>query len=77
MISGLFDVYNLGTSALRVDGITICGKLVLQKIMPKLADGVMENHSIFVAFAPMENQKALLHVIENGGSLRLLDLLPV
>ena len=27
MISGLFDVYNLGTaSALRVDGITICGK---------------------------------------------------
>jgi hypothetical protein len=36
MISGLFDVYNLGTaSALRVDGITIV-KTGTQKIMPKL-----------------------------------------
>jgi penicillin-binding protein 2 len=38
MISGLFDVYNLGTaSALRVDGITICGKTGTAEIMPKLA----------------------------------------
>jgi penicillin-binding protein 2 len=36
MISGLFDVYNLGTaSALRVD--TICGKTGTAENMPKLA----------------------------------------
>jgi penicillin-binding protein 2 len=36
MISGLFDVYNFGTaSALRVEGIDICGKLELQKTFAK------------------------------------------
>ncbi len=36
MINGLFDVYNLGTAnGLRVEGIEICGKTELQKILQK------------------------------------------
>jgi cell division protein FtsI/penicillin-binding protein 2 len=36
------------------------------------------NHSIFVAFAPMENQNTIAVMIENGGfGSALLDLLPV
>ncbi|MFV8362820.1 penicillin-binding protein 2 [Flavobacterium sp. ZT3P35] len=71
MISGLFDVYNLGTaSALRVDGITICGKTGTAENYAKIG-GMrvkMEDHSIFVAFAPMENPKiAIAVMIENGG----------
>ncbi len=39
MISGLFDVYNKGTAyALRVEGIDICGKQELQKILQKLME---------------------------------------
>jgi penicillin-binding protein 2 len=48
----LFDVYNLGTaSALRVDGITICGKTGTAENYAKIG-GMrvkMEDHSIFVA----------------------------
>ena len=71
MISGLFDVYNLGTaSALRVDGIAICGKTGTAENYAKIG-GMrvkMEDHSIFVAFAPMENPKiAIAVMIENGG----------
>lgn len=71
MISGLFDVYNLGTaSALRVEGIAICGKTGTAENYAKIG-GMrvkMEDHSIFVAFAPMENPKiAIAVMIENGG----------
>ena len=71
MISGLFDVYNLGTaSALRVEGIDICGKTGTAENYAKIG-GVrtkLEDHSIFVAFAPKDNPKiAIAVMIENGG----------
>lgn len=71
IISGLFDVYNLGTAkGLRVEGINICGKTGTAENFAKIG-GVrvkMEDHSIFVAFAPMENPKiAIAVMVENGG----------
>ncbi len=71
MISGLFDVYNLGTAAgLRVEGIDICGKTGTAENFAKI-DGKrtqLEDHSIFVAFAPKDNPKiAIAVMIENGG----------
>ena len=71
MISGLFDVYNFGTaSALRVEGIDICGKTGTAENFAKI-NGVrtkLEDHSIFVAFAPKDNPKiAIAVMIENGG----------
>lgn len=71
MISGLFDVYNLGTaSRLRVEGIDICGKTGTAENYAKVG-GVrvkMEDHSIFVAFAPKDNPKiAIAILVENGG----------
>jgi penicillin-binding protein 2 len=71
MISGLFDVYNLGTAAaLRVEGIDICGKTGTAENFAKI-NGVrtkMEDHSIFVAFAPKDNPKiAIAILVENGG----------
>ncbi|TRX37080.1 penicillin-binding protein 2 [Flavobacterium restrictum] len=71
MISGLFDVYNFGTaSALRVEGIDICGKTGTAENFAKI-DGVrtkLHDHSIFVAFAPKDNPKiAIAILVENGG----------
>jgi penicillin-binding protein 2 len=71
MISGLFDVYNLGTAAgLKVEGIEICGKTGTAENYAKIG-GVrtkLEDHSIFVAFAPKDNPKiAIAVMIENGG----------
>jgi penicillin-binding protein 2 len=71
MISGLFDVYNFGTaSALRVEGIDICGKTGTAENFAKI-NGVrtkLEDHSIFVAFAPKDNPKiAIAILVENGG----------
>jgi penicillin-binding protein 2 len=71
MIEGLFDVYNLGTAyALKVEGIDICGKTGTAENFAKI-DGKrtkMEDHSIFVAFAPKDNPKiAIAVMIENGG----------
>ncbi len=71
MIEGLFDVYNLGTAyALKVEGIDICGKTGTAENFAKIG-GVrtkMEDHSIFVAFAPKDNPKiAIAVMIENGG----------
>ncbi|MFT5251685.1 MAG: penicillin-binding protein 2 [Flavobacteriales bacterium] len=71
MISGLFDVYNFGTaSALRVEGIDICGKTGTAENFAKI-DGIrtkLEDHSIFVAFAPKDNPKiAIAILVENGG----------
>ena len=71
MISGLFDVYNLGTaSALRVQGIDICGKTGTAENFAKIGGKrvQLEDHSIFVAFAPKDNPKiAIAVMIENGG----------
>ncbi len=71
MIQGLFDVYNFGTAAgLRVDGIEICGKTGTAENFAKIG-GVrtkLEDHSIFVAFAPKDNPKiAIAIMVENGG----------
>ncbi|WP_369765765.1 penicillin-binding protein 2 [Flavobacterium sp. WC2429] len=71
MISGLFDVYNLGTArGLNVPGIDICGKTGTAENYAKI-DGKrvkLEDHSIFVAFAPKDNPKiAIAILVENGG----------
>jgi len=71
MIQGLFDVYNFGTAAgLRVEGIEICGKTGTAENFAKIG-GVrtkLEDHSIFVAFAPKDNPKiAIAIMVENGG----------
>ena len=71
MVSGLFDVYNMGTAAgLKVEGIEICGKTGTAENYAKIG-GVrtkLEDHSIFVAFAPKDNPKiAIAIMIENGG----------
>ncbi|MDI1257562.1 MAG: penicillin-binding protein 2 [Flavobacterium sp.] len=71
MISGLFDVYNFGTaSGLRVEGIDICGKTGTAENFAKIGGKriQMEDHSIFVAFAPKDNPKiAIAILVENGG----------
>jgi penicillin-binding protein 2 len=71
IISGLFDVYNLGTaSRLRVEGIDICGKTGTAENFAKINGKrtKLEDHSIFVAFAPKDNPKiAIAVMIENGG----------
>lgn len=71
IITGLFDVYNMGTaSRLKVEGIDICGKTGTAENFAKI-DGKrvqLEDHSIFVAFAPKDNPKiAIAIMIENGG----------
>jgi penicillin-binding protein 2 len=71
MINGLFDVYNFGTaSGLNVPGIDICGKTGTAENFAKI-DGKrvkLEDHSIFVAFAPKDNPKiAIAILVENGG----------
>lgn len=71
MISGLFDVYNLGTaSSLRVEGIDIAGKTGTAENYTKIGGKriKLEDHSIFVAFAPKDNPKiAIAILVENGG----------
>ncbi|WP_310559953.1 penicillin-binding protein 2 [Flavobacterium sp.] len=71
MINGLFDVYNFGTAAgLRVDGIEICGKTGTAENFAKINGKrtQLEDHSIFVAFAPKDNPKiAIAILVENGG----------
>ncbi|MEC5164999.1 penicillin-binding protein 2 [Flavobacterium sp. PL11] len=71
IISGLFDVYNLGTArALKVEGIDICGKTGTAENFAKIG-GMrvqLKDHSIFVAFAPKDNPKiAIAVMVENGG----------
>ncbi|WP_339658004.1 penicillin-binding protein 2 [Flavobacterium frigidarium] len=71
VIQGLFDVYNMGTArSLRVEGIDICGKTGTAENYAKI-DGKrvkLEDHSIFVAFAPKDNPKiAIAVMVENGG----------
>ncbi len=70
VIHGMFDVYNKGTAySLRVPGIDICGKTGTAENYVKI-NGVktqLTDHSIFVAFAPMDNPKIAIAVfVENG-----------
>lgn len=70
VIDGLYDVYNLGTArGVRVEGIEICGKTGTAENFAKI-NGVrtqLDDHSIFVAFAPRNDPKIAIAVfIENG-----------
>ncbi|RZJ36450.1 MAG: penicillin-binding protein 2 [Flavobacterium sp.] len=70
VISGLNDVYNLGTArALKVEGIEICGKTGTAENFAKINGKrtKLQDHSIFVAFAPKDNPKIAIAVfVENG-----------
>lgn len=70
VISGLFDVYNLGTAhGLNVAGIDICGKTGTAENFLKVNGKrvKLQDHSIFVAFAPKDNPKIAIAVfVENG-----------
>ncbi len=70
VVAGLFDVYNLGTAhALRVEGIDICGKTGTAENYAKINGKrvKLQDHSIFVAFAPKDNPKIAIAVfVENG-----------
>ncbi len=70
MIDGLFDVFNIGTAAaLKVDGIEICGKTGTAENFAKINGKrvKLQDHSIFVAFAPRVNPKiAIAVLVENG-----------
>jgi penicillin-binding protein 2 len=71
VINGLFDVYNFGTAAsLRVEGIEICGKTGTAENFAKVGTRrvKLQDHSIFVAFAPRKDPKIAIAVfVENGG----------
>ncbi|MNR09315.1 Penicillin-binding protein A [compost metagenome] len=74
VIDGLFDVYNYGTArGLNVPEIDICGKTGTAENFAKVNGKrvQLEDHSIFVAFAPKNNPKiAIAILIENGGAGR-------
>lgn len=72
VIQGMYDVYekNGGTGYFaRVKGIDICGKTGTSEVYGKI-DGVrtqLDDHSIFVAFAPKDNPKIAIAVfVEHG-----------
>jgi penicillin-binding protein 2 len=71
VIEGLLGVYNQGTGyALRVEGLNICGKTGTAENYARIGNSrvKLEDHSIFVAFAPKENPKIAIAVfVENGG----------
>ena len=70
VIDGLFDVYNMGTArSLQVEGIEICGKTGTAENFAKINGKrtKLQDHSIFVAFAPKDNPKIAIAVfVENG-----------
>ena len=70
VIEGLYDVYNLGTArGLGVEGIQICGKTGTAENFAKINGKrvKLQDHSIFVAFAPKDNPKIAIAVfVENG-----------
>ncbi len=70
VISGLYDVYNVGTAkSVRVEGLDICGKTGTAENYTKINGKrvKLQDHSIFVAFAPKDNPKIAIAVfVENG-----------
>jgi penicillin-binding protein 2 len=70
VIQGMFDVYNHGTArGLGVVGIDICGKTGTAENYLKVNGKKvkLQDHSIFVAFAPKDNPKIAIAVfVENG-----------
>lgn len=70
IVSGMFDVYNRGTAAgLGAVGIEMCGKTGTAENFAKINGKrvKLQDHSIFVAFAPKDNPKIAIAVfVENG-----------
>lgn len=70
VIEGLADVYKVGTAAgLGIEGIEICGKTGTAENFTKINGKrvKLQDHSIFVAFAPKDNPKIAIAVfVENG-----------
>ena len=66
----MFDVYNKGTAhGLGAVGIEICGKTGTAENFAKINGKrvKLQDHSIFVAFAPKDNPKIAIAVeVENG-----------
>jgi penicillin-binding protein 2 len=62
VVNGMYYVVESGTASnVRMDSISICGKT-------GTAQNAGKNHSIFIAFAPMNNPKiAIAAVVENSG----------
>jgi penicillin-binding protein 2 len=71
VIEGLAEVFKTGTAYfLKVDGIEICGKTGTAENFARINGKKvqLEDHSIFVAFAPKDNPKiAIAVLVENGG----------
>ncbi|WP_300566199.1 penicillin-binding protein 2 [Flavobacterium sp.] len=71
VIEGLAEVFKTGTAYfLNVEGIEICGKTGTAENFAKINGKrvQLEDHSIFVAFAPKDNPKiAIAVLVENGG----------
>lgn len=71
VIDGLAEVFKTGTAYfLKVDGIEICGKTGTAENFARIGGRKiqLEDHSIFVAFAPRVNPKiAIAVLVENGG----------
>ncbi|MGB5821688.1 MAG: penicillin-binding transpeptidase domain-containing protein [Saonia sp.] len=70
VVQGMADVYNKGTARwVQIEGIDIAGKTGTVENYTKI-DGVrtqLTDHSVFVAFAPVDNPKIAIAVyIENG-----------
>ncbi len=70
VVEGMHQVYQRGTAAsIQIPGIEICGKTGTAENYTKI-DGKrvqLTDHSIFVAFAPMDNPKIAIAVfVENG-----------
>src|SRR5690606_16888331 len=70
VVEGMFDVYNKGTAKwIQIKDIDIAGKTGTAENFTKI-DGKrvqLTDHSIFVAFAPVENPKIAIAVfVENG-----------
>ncbi|HKX87104.1 MAG TPA: penicillin-binding protein 2 [Flavobacterium sp.] len=71
VVEGLAEVFKTGTAYfLGVDGIEICGKTGTAENFAKINGKrvQLEDHSIFVAFAPKDDPKIAIAVfVENGG----------
>ena len=69
--SGMQDVIEIGTGrSARIPGIDMCGKTGTAQNKQRIDNRVvvLNNHSLFVCFAPRENPKiAVAVIIENGG----------
>lgn len=70
VVEGMHEVYKSGTaSALRVPGVEVAGKTGTAENFTRVNGKRMQltDHSIFIAFAPVENPKIALAVfVENG-----------